>query len=361
MLRCAVLLALLVTLACTQRWPCSAGELPEEHGCLDPARRHEPSVRLDQDNVVDFGVHLQHLRLPEPPRSGFRIVIPPRTLQPGEEQLYCVSWPFPALHNRVVYAGRLYTTRGLHHSNVFARPVDPSRGPNPYPSCHPGADDPFRDLPRIIPDVLFGNSTQVEGTEALVFPEGLGYAVDTTGEIISSVHILNPTPAALRVEVAYDFFTMPREQLVEEVVPFQMSVNQFRIPPGTRRTVSTECDVFGGRIVSLMMHTHRLATGTAVVQRREGAPDVLIYEGGPYDTASDIRVYDPPLQLEPFDRLRFSCDFHNTLDREVRFGLGDNEMCVLFGYLAPPQQQVLAFADDEDRPCRSFHLGAFRR
>src|SRR5262249_2719742 len=161
----------------------------------------------------------------------------------------------------------------LHHSNVFTHPVDPAKGPNPYPGCHPGAADPFRDLPQIIPDVLFGNSTQVEGQESLVFPAGMGYPVDTTREIVTNFHVLNATSAPLRVEVAYDFFTMPREALREEVAPFQMSINEFRVEPGERKEIATECDVFGGKLVSLMMHTHKLATATGVAQRREGAPE----------------------------------------------------------------------------------------
>ena len=58
----------------------------------------------------------------------FRIVVPIHTLAPGEEQLFCASWQFPQLHNTLVYAARLYTTPGLHHSNVISLPPDPTPG-----------------------------------------------------------------------------------------------------------------------------------------------------------------------------------------------------------------------------------------
>src|SRR4051812_11057063 len=53
--------------------------------CVDPALRYEPAERVDHDNVAAFGDPLTRLQLPDPPKSGFRIVAPPRTLAPGEE------------------------------------------------------------------------------------------------------------------------------------------------------------------------------------------------------------------------------------------------------------------------------------
>jgi hypothetical protein len=353
---------LLLCLACSgpDDSPCPPGEERFRDRCVDPARRYEPAAPLDRDNVVDFGLKLTQLRLPEPPRSGFRIVVPPRLMQPGEEKLYCVSWPFPALHNQVIYAGRLYTTRGLHHSNVFSRPPDKQRGRNPYPDCHRGAADPFRDLPFIIPDALFGNSTQVEGEETLAFPAGMGYRVNPENEIITNIHFLNPGSAPLQVEVAYDFFTMPAAELQTEVAPFHMSINGFRVEPGETRTIATTCDVFGGHMVSMMLHTHRLAVGGQVELLRPEQAARTVYEQGPYDSGSDIRLFSPQLQMADGDALRFSCTFHNTLDKPVTYGLGDNEMCVLFGYMYPPGKQVIAYTEDVSRPCQSFQLGLFR-
>jgi hypothetical protein len=192
---------------------CAPGEELFRGGCVDPATRYEPVERVDRDNVTAYGEPLSELTLPDPPKSGFRLIAPPRTLAPGEEMEGCLSFQFPSIKNRIVYAGRLYATPGLHHSNLISKPVDAELGPNPYPDCHPGAADPFSKLPEVIPDVLFANSTQVEGEETLVFPPGLGFAVDPSREITTSIHFLNATSAPLRVEVAYDFFTMAQEDL----------------------------------------------------------------------------------------------------------------------------------------------------
>ena len=61
---------------------CAEGEELFRGACVDPAKRYEPSERVDLDNVVAFGEPLTELELPEPPKSGFRIVAPPRVLSP---------------------------------------------------------------------------------------------------------------------------------------------------------------------------------------------------------------------------------------------------------------------------------------
>lgn len=362
--RCLVWIPLLSACAGVEPSPpaaCAPGEELYRGRCVHPAARYEPEERIDRDNVVAFGAPPTRLALPEPPRSGFRIIAPPRTLSPGEEVTFCLSWPFPALVNKTVHAARVYTTAGLHHSNVIAKPVNPAFGPNPYPDCHPGADDPFGALPAVIPDVLFASSTQVVGDETLVFPPGMGFTLDTSREIATSVHLLNASAEPEVVELAYDFFTMPLAERAEELVPFVMNVNDFLVPPRATRTVGATCSTFGGNIVSLMPHTHRYAEAFDVdVVRADGGGEARVYEGGAFDLESDIEVYRRAIALEEGDSLRYACRFKNTSGHALTFGLGDNEMCTLFGYMYPPEKQFAAFSARDGEPCMSFGLGAFR-
>src|SRR5262245_5104793 len=102
---------------------CGAGQESADGRCVAAERRYEPPTALDHDNVVSLGEPLRELVLPEPPHSGFRLIVPPRELGPGEELSTCIAWPYPELHNRFVYAARLYTTGGLHHSNMYGMPL----------------------------------------------------------------------------------------------------------------------------------------------------------------------------------------------------------------------------------------------
>ncbi|AKT39205.1 hypothetical protein [Chondromyces crocatus] len=339
---------------------CAEGEEAFEGRCVDPITRYEPAQPLDRDNVVAYGEPLTRLSLPPPPKSGFRLIAPPIVVQPGQEISTCVSWPYPTLNHNVVYAARLYTTPGLHHSNMIAKPVVPEHGPNPYPRCHPGADDPFGALPAVIPDVLFANSTQVEEGETLVFPPGTGFVVDTTREVSTSIHYLNTASEPATIEVVYDYFTMPAEKLVRQVSPFAMSVADFSIPPFATDVVGTTCHVFGGELVSLMPHTHKYAARFVTDLVRADGRTERLYEENGFDLESDITVYDDAIPLVDGDQMRFECTFRNTTDHDLRFGLGDNEMCILFGYVHPPEKQFVAFSETNGAPCRSIRIGAFR-
>jgi hypothetical protein len=328
--------------------------------CIDPSARYEPDERIDEDNVVAYGEPLQELELPDPPKSGWRIVAAPITLDPGQEISTCISWPYPSIQNTLVYSARVYATPGLHHSNVIAKPIDEEVGPNPYPDCHPGADNPFSDVPAVIPDVLFASSTQVTGREELVLAPGLAFRIDPTREISSNYHLLNAGSEPQRIEVAYDFFTMPEELLENEVAPFVMQVNDFLIPPHTTQEIGSECRVFGGNVVSIMPHTHQFSERFVTdLVPYEGAAQTL-YEDEGFDIESDIVTYDPPLPLGDFDSLRFSCRFNNTTDHDISYGLGENEMCVLFGHLYPVEKQLVAYSEYQGEPCNSFQIGLFR-
>ncbi|MDI1447674.1 hypothetical protein [Polyangium sp. 6x1] len=352
--------ALALSSGCGGELVCDGGEVSFRGACVDPVRRYEPATQLDADNVVAYGEPLRDLALPPPPKSGFRIVAPPRTLGPGEEVAFCLAWPIPEITNTIVHGGRLYTTPGLHHSNMVAKPIAADLGPNPYPECHPGADDPFSNVGAGIPDVLFANSTQVVGEETIQFPEGMGYKLDTQREISTSIHFLNTKNEPQRIELAYDFFTMPADELTQEVAPFVMQISDFSIPPHTTESVDTTCTVFGGNIVSLMPHTHDLAQAFTVDFMTTDGAVRRVYEDGTYDLASDIRSYDPPLDLEGVSAIRHACLFDNTRDVEVHYGLGLNEMCILFGYIYPPVKQFAGLVSEDGKPCSSIQLGLFR-
>lgn len=338
---------------------CAAGEELFRGRCVDPAARYEPEERLDTDNVSAYGDPLTQITLPDPPKSGFRIIAPPRLMQPGEEIDTCVAWPYPTFQNKIVYSAKIYTTPGLHHSNLIAKPVNPDTGPNPYPLCHPGASDPFADIGNGIPDVLFASSTQIEGGETLTFAPGMGFRLDTTREIVTNIHFLNTLADPLLVEVAYDFFTMSDAELETEVAPFSMQVDDFLIPPHSQGVVESSCATFGGNIVEMLPHTHKLRKSFSVdfIDFQGKSENAITY--GAFDTKSEIKVFDPALSIDNVDRIHFSCAFDNTTDHDVKYGLGENEMCILFGYLYPLDAQFVAHAPTTDSECQSIRLGLF--
>ena len=45
------------------------------------------------NRFISFGAMPTQLDLPDPPKSGFRLIVPPRNLASGAEESYCVAWP----------------------------------------------------------------------------------------------------------------------------------------------------------------------------------------------------------------------------------------------------------------------------
>jgi hypothetical protein len=339
---------------------CDVGLVLFRGTCVDPVKRYEPSSQLDENNVVAYGDPITELDLPPPPKSGFRIAAPPRTLAAGEEVDFCLSWPIPDLTHNVVHAARLYTTPGLHHSNVVAKPVNADLGPNPYPDCNPGASDPTGNIGAGIPDVLFANSTQLEGSETIAFVNGMGYVLDSTREVATDIHYLNTRGEPQRIEVVYDFFTMPASELKQEVAPFVVNVGEFSVPPHTTEVVGATCTSYGGNIATIMPHTHELAQRFTVDLLPSGGAEKRIFDDGAFDLESDIRLFDPAMNIDDAEMIRHECTFVNTRDIEVHYGIGTNEMCTFFGYIYPPEKQFVGTISKDNGPCNSIQLGLFR-
>jgi hypothetical protein len=344
---------------------CAADEEMFEGRCVDPARRYEPDERVDFDNVVVFGAVSSTLDLPEPPKSGFRLIVAPRQLAPGDEQNGCLAWPYPSIRHRFVYAARLYTTTGLHHSNMYGMPLHNTLGPSPYPQCNPGQSDIVAHAADIlagsIPDVLFANSTQVVGGEAIVFAPGMAYELQIEGrEITTSIHFLNPGAESIDVEVVYDFFTMPEELVTTELVPYYFDNFSFEIPAETTGVVETTCPLFGGNLVTMMPHAHKRTTEFTVDLLAGDGTETRVFVDGAFDADSDIRIFAEPISLVGKTQIRHRCTVANELSLPIDYGFGEDEMCTLFGYMFPPEAQTLGVVQSGSS-CFGANIGSTRQ
>ncbi|MBM4363824.1 MAG: hypothetical protein FJ104_14180 [Deltaproteobacteria bacterium] len=350
----------------TEPAECSRWEVREGDACVDPARRGEPEGPGDANNVVAYEGEPLTLDLPPPPKSGFRLVVPPRRLAPGEEVQGCVSWAYPELAHRNVHAARLYTSGGLHHSNMYGVALAEG-GPSPYPGCAPDQDSVFAQIGKIasgvVMDVLFANSTQIEDGEQVLFPEGMAFAITTEArEVATSIHWLNTTDEEIVSEVVYDFFTIPDDAVKTPLVPFVFDNRAIDVPAGRTEPVSAECQVNpAANIVSFMPHSHQRVTSFDVELVREDGTTEPVYHDGRFDAESEITVYDEPISLEGFRWIRHTCVIQNDLDQPIIHGVGNNEMCTLFGYLYPPTAQQLGYVPGVGQDCLFLDIGTFRK
>jgi hypothetical protein len=279
--------------------------------------------------------------------GGFAIQLPEMTLQPGEESFPC--WVFPlelSGPSLIVGGGKVDADPGMHHGNVTTRPITPGQGIRP---CEGGGGAFGGEAADILEGgaVLFGSSTQLVGEEWQSFPDGMGFPIADGYEIVARMHYLNTTAEALTVAPRYEWFTIDESTLTQLLGPFAWVLEGWEIPPLSTHTVSASCRVPGPmQLVNAMPHMHALGTeffGSFMGGPKDGERwlDSVGYD----PDKGVITQYTPAIDLGQGEGFHFGCTWENTFDKTIVEGVGDNEMCILFGYAYPYDNAYSALAN----------------
>jgi hypothetical protein len=300
------------------------------------------------ENVVVADAALPTIPVGHPPSrtkppntvGGFKLEIPKITLQPGEEKIVCWVGPLKVEGpSRMVGGGVLRVGKGLHHGNVTTRPRRPD-SVDYVRVCPPEKTAAIGGEGSDVLDggtVLFGSSTQVAGEEWQSFPEGMAFRVKEGFEIAARVHYLNASSAPLEIQPSYEWFTVDAAKVKTELGAFLWTYPNFEIPARTRTTVQASCTLPSPmKIVTLMPHMHKL--GVSFTAGFLGGPldGKNFLESKGYDPDRGlIMQWDPAVDTAHAEGVTFSCTWENTFDKTITEGIGDNEMCMAFGYGYP--------------------------
>jgi hypothetical protein len=161
------------------------------------------------------------------------------------------------------------------------------------------------------------------------------------------MHYLNPTSEPLTVAPSYEWFTIDESTLVQLLGPFVWVLQDWEIPPLSDLTVESSCyPTKDMHIVNAMPHMHAL-----------GREFFGTHIGGPYDgqrwldsvgfdpDRGVIRQYTPAVDTSVGEGVSFGCTWRNTFEKTIVEGVGDNEMCMLFGYAYPYDHAYSAAAN----------------
>lgn len=281
--------------------------------------------------------------------GGFQLELPAVVLQPGEESTPCYIAPLQiAGPSRMVGGGAVTVGLGMHHGNVTSR----ARTGDGLRECPPDEGGLIQGEAEDIANggaVLFASSTQVDGTEWQSLPDGIAYELRDDQEIVARMHYLNATGAPITIAPRYEWFAIGEEHVVHRVSPFVWIYQGFEIPPKSELTVTAGCRIPEEmRLVNVLPHMHRL--GTAFTAEFMGGPldGQRFLDSSGYDPDNGVILqYDPALDLSQGEGARFSCTWKNTLDKTIVEGIGDDEMCMLFGYSYPAESAYTVIASGE--------------
>lgn len=287
----------------------------------------------------------------EPPANtvgSFSIQLPDTVLSPGREFEPC--WIFPLeLEGPSHFVGGavLRTGPGMHHGNITTRP----KTGEGIRECPPNDGDPATDVASG-GNVLFGSSTQVSGEEWYRFADGEAYRVLDTYEIVARMHYLNPSDQEITVAPSYEWFTIDESKVEREIGAFIWMYQNFEIPPLSTTTVTGDCTLPGEHpmhVVSLLPHMHKLGKSLQATYTGGRFDGEAFLDSQGYDPDNGVLTfYDPPVDLTDSVGIKFSCTWENTFNRTIREGIGDNEMCMVFGYAWPVEKSFTAYAADDN-------------
>lgn len=260
------------------------------------------------------------------------------TVLPGQEiSDLCQSWTL--LNDEPIWVDSVTMQNGggYHHSNWFFVPDDIFVQPDGTWSCREAGFDEL--VAAVSGGFLFAQSTQVSD-EDQTFADGAAVRIPPYSRIIGSTHLLNVGDTTLDSKMALSIHSVAPEDVRVKLVPSRATYFDLRLGAARKSSVSTECDVAGAwqrefgatpmkeRIHYALPHYHKLGTSAEIALvggPRDG--EVILRNVGFGEVSG--KAFSPPIDLATAGAtgLRFTCSFDNPTSEEVRWGIGDQEMC----------------------------------
>jgi len=261
------------------------------------------------------------------------------TMAPFVETEPCAQW---TLHNEqplYINTVTLANDGGFHHSNWLVVPESVFPGEDGYFNCW---DRGFSELQAAITGtVLFAQSTQSR-FEAQALPEGVVIKIPPRHKLVAGVHLLNLSSATVDSELRMALtLTHPRD-VATIVAPFRLNYQDLKIPAQKQSRFTGECmlaDAYQGKagvaldlkLYHVLPHYHYLGNyfSVEIIGGPRDGEQVFLHQG--FNADGNGRTYDPPIDLTGAQGLRFTCGYDNWRDKEINYGIGDQEMCTMLG------------------------------
>lgn len=262
----------------------------------------------------------------------------PFELGAGEERAGdCVSATLDNDERLYVNAVELATRSGFHHSNWFWVPEDTFPGPDGIWDCNSRAYDEV--TAGAAGGVLFAQSTQ-SVSERQQFPPGVVIPIPPRAKIVAGVHVLNATDEPLTTSLDLEITPIAADDVVTKLVAMAITYEPLALPPMRQSSFTVECELaelhqrIMGRPLDFKLyyalpHYHDLGRGIDLVATGGPSGDTTILSSNSSIGEPLGRGFEPAFSMEGYQGIRFSCRFDNPRSETVRWGLGDQEMCVV--------------------------------
>jgi hypothetical protein len=301
------------------------------------ARHHRVSVRLvplggglviaallgacGSDNspaAPDAATPIASLRMPEV------------ALQAGQETTQCVILQLSNETPQMLRRIRSVISHGSHHLIAYRVPDATPLHPEPAP-CQA-----FEDITSGVSPVIIAETADSE----VIYPDGVGLAFAAHQKIKLEEHFLNAGDAVINGSGKVDFTLVdPQPSMVLANLMF-WGPQQFAIDAHKAGSADFAHVVNAGvKVFGLTTHEHRFGTLATIGEATSATgPATELYRNTDWEHPP-LKAFDPPLAFDGTQSLRLHCEWLNTSDEVVPFGLSaaTNEMCFFWAYYYPSQ------------------------
>ncbi|MFY0537316.1 hypothetical protein [Nannocystis pusilla] len=251
----------------------------------------------------------------------------------------CVQW---TLHNdEAIYvnAVTLVNDGGFHHSNWFAVPEEVFAGEDGFWDC---ASRSYNEITAAVEGtVLFAQSTQSR-QEVMQLPAGAVIKIPARHKIVAGTHLLNLGSTDLDSELRMALDIIHPRDIGAVLAAMHLDYRDLAIPANKHSRFTGNCSFkatfekstgqpFDMKLYYVLPHYHYLGEYFGL-QVLGGARDgEFLFKLDGFNGGANGAAFDPPVDLSDAEGLRFACGFNNWLGKEIGYGIGDQEMCMMLG------------------------------
>jgi hypothetical protein len=262
----------------------------------------------------------------------------PFSVPPGEREV-CQAVRLPVDHpmdvDRITVRMPSSPTLATHHLAIFLADANAPNLPLDGPVTNVGCTG----VGGALVSPILGFVQRLNG-DVIRFPKGVGVTVGPEHALLFNSHYVNAGDAPVTLDVAVNFRKAKRGAIKRHAKSFQLGAVDIAVPVGGTSSTSVEWAVpFPMTVVWTSSHSHKHTTSVDVEAVSGGSVRPLVHTTS--YSEPDFAYFPPPdLRLVPGDA-RWTCNYRNTTDRLVTFGVtADDEMCFAVGF----------FVTDDDGP-----------
>jgi copper type II ascorbate-dependent monooxygenase-like protein len=278
--------------------------------------------------------------------DSFSVEFGPVTIAPGKENTQCVLVRLdnPAL----LHVGQIHNelSQGSHHLIVY-RTNDTEEKLTPY-DCQPFSDllKPEKGSPLMV--------TQ-KHDDLLTLPQGVAFSFQPKQMLRLEMHYINTGNADLQVHAKSTVTGILESEFKDEADFLFLGDPDIKVPAHGKQTLgpvylALQAEQAGAKVFGITGHTHQWGTNvTVTLANSKDDPGTVLYDvpGWLWSEPATVKI-DPPVQIPAGGGFRFTCDYDNKGNTDVKFGESANdEMCFFWAYYYPSKGAYVCAHTDQ--------------